>query len=154
MSDADPEVFKLHPPFLRRVTFVDLTPFNPGDRPVSVPNRVLLDGVDHSEILPLGAEWEIVGRPEVLVSFVAFAEHVTTMSYESRGSSKRTHLSGTHIAGIPVLTPADHDWEILPPDDKGRKFVRVWFFAQQVEVLAVNQLPEPVLESANCPAAN
>lgn len=149
MSETDPK----RPPFLRRVTFVDTHPDDPSAVPVSVPVRLLLDGVDHSEILALdpavrgrvpGHEWQVTGEPAVLVSFVAYAEHVTTQSYPSKTRSGRTVLSGSHVAGIPVLTPTDREWEILPPDAAGRKLVRVVFFAQRVEIVAANQLPESI----------
>jgi hypothetical protein len=141
MSDTDPQ----HPPFLRRVSFVDPVADDPTQTPVTVPSRLFLDGVEHPEVLArtsgqMYGDWQVVGDA-VLVSFVAYAEHVTMQSYPV-GKSDLEALSGSHIAGIPVLTPTDHDWELLPSDDQGRGLVRVWFFARHVEVLAINQLQQ------------
>lgn len=143
MSETDPQ----HSQYLRRVTFVDGTPDSPELAPVSVPSKLFLDGVDHSEVLAydrgyvLGHEWAIVGVPEVLVSFVARAEHVTTKTYPSRTRPGETVLSGTHIAGIPVCTPTDHEWELIPAGDGEPDLVQVWIFARRVEILALDQLP-------------
>lgn len=136
MSDTDPK----HPPFLRRVSFIDMTADDPDRQvPVTVPSGLLLDGVDHSHVLAKhDQELQILGQPEVLVSFVAYADCVTMQTVEGEG------ITGSHIAGIPVLTPGDHEWELLPSDPSGRGRVRVWIFARQIEILAIDQLPQAV----------
>jgi hypothetical protein len=140
MSDTDPK----HPPFLRRVSFIDHEADDPDRQvPVTVPSRLLLDGVDHSQVLARhGQELQILGQPEVLVSFVVYADYVTMQTPEGEP------VSGSHIAGIPVLTPTDHEWELLPSDPSGRGRVRVWIFARQVEILAINDLPPAVEKHA------
>lgn len=137
MSDADPT----HPPYLRRITFLDQAPDDGIEPPVTVPSRLLLDGVDHSEVLARtgtvgGLDWMVTGIPEVLVSFVAYAEHVTLKKYPSRTEPGVELLSGTHIAGIPVLTPSDHEWELIPASDGEPELVQVWLFVRHLEVTA------------------
>lgn len=138
MSETTP----LHPPYLRRVTFLDTEPDDVTGPPVHVTQKLLLDGEEHGEVIAREG-WHVFADEfggATIVSFVAFAEHVTLKTYPAKGpQDSNERLSGTHIAGIPVCTPGDHEWERLAVVDGAPELVRVFFFAREVEVVAARK---------------
>lgn len=137
MSESDP----LRPPFLRRVTFLDKTPDDGTDFPVHVASVLLLDGVEHNELIAAGYGWQVFSASgdadATLVSFCAVAEYVELGDVKEVDGVKL--VEGRALCGIPVLTPRDHPWEIVPGMDGMPGVVRVYVFVREVEISAVKQ---------------
>lgn len=106
--------------FLRRIAFLDTTPDRAGDPPVHVTQSLLLDGVEHRELLDPRFGWQVftVGYAETLVSFVANAEYVEMGEVVGHHEGQEI-IDRRALCGIPVLTPPqeDHPWEVLPEDE-------------------------------------
>lgn len=149
MSETDPP----RAPYLRRVTFLDTAPDQGTDPPVHVAHKLLLDGVEHSQVMARDG-WQVFADEfggATIVSFVAFAEHITLKTYPRKADTVdrpeyagggENLLSGTHLCGLPVLTPSDYPWERLAVADGTPALVRVFFFAREVEILAAKQPAE------------
>jgi hypothetical protein len=109
--------------FLRRITFLDTTPDKPGDPPVHVTQSLLLDGVEHKELVDPRFGWKVFtvpgGLSETLVSFVANAEYVEMGEVIGHQADGRQIGRGRALCGIPVLTPPQeaHPWEVVPEEE-------------------------------------
>jgi hypothetical protein len=95
--------------FLQRIAFLDTSPEGPGSPPIHVAQSLLLDGVEHPELLDPRYGWQVftTGTSETRVSFVANAEYV------EMGTDHRA------LCGIPVLCPRQEDapWEYVSEDE-------------------------------------
>lgn len=118
---TDPKPDSRFTQFLRRITFLDMTPDKPGGAPVHVTQSLLLDGVEHRELLDPRFGWQVfaLGLTESLVSFVANAEHVNMGTIVGNAEDGHQVIAERALCGIPVLTPTqeDHPWEVLPEDE-------------------------------------
>lgn len=94
-------------PFLRRITFLDIAPDTPESAPVHVAQSLLLDGVEHRELLDPRYGWTVFTESlsETLVTFVANAGHVDV--------DNRT------LCGVPALCPpeSEYPWEPVTEDE-------------------------------------
>lgn len=107
--------------YLRRITFLDTTPDKPGAPPVHVTQSLLLDGVEHRELVDPRFGWTVsaAGIAESLVSFVANAEYVEMGEVIGHRADGQQIIKDRALCGIPVLTPPqeDHPWEVLTEDE-------------------------------------
>lgn len=128
MYETDPETKK---PYLRRITITDPTVGDSGP-PVHVAHTILLDGVEHPDLIDLSEGWSAHAagdRDATVVSFSCPADRAIPPQFDKAGE----YTGGCLLDGIPVLTPAGSPWEMYQPRDKPL-MVRVYAYVAAFEV--------------------
>jgi hypothetical protein len=136
MSDLDP-TSKL--PYLRRITIIGDIPGDDGP-PVHVTHKILLDGVEHPDLIDISEGWTVHGGTleASTVSFSVPADRATPPQFDDAGN----YTGGSLLDGIPVLSPTANPWEMYQPRDKPL-MVRVYAFVAAFEILPATKAEVP-----------
>lgn len=124
-------------PYLRRISITDPAVGDDGP-PVHVARTILLDGVEHPDLIDLTEGWTAHGAGSVpysvpgeptMVSFSVPADRAIPPQFDEAGN----YTGGCLLDGIPVLSPSGSPWEMYQPRGKPL-MVRVYAFVAAFEI--------------------